>query len=267
MAKIIAGLAVGLSGKVDGLSFYKMRGVEETVVRKSSGHTKEKVQNHPKFDRVRRETSEFGGRAKASKYLMRGLFYQKPMADHNIAGPLTALLKPVQALDTVSDYSQRGILLSAHPHYIKGFSLNKKHPFDSVVRYPVTAMVDRETLSARVSLPALMPGLNFVPPVSHPYYAFCVSLAIVPDIVYGKNGYGLIHPGYAETGAAYTDTNWFPLLKGSPATEVAITSNVLPPDTNFTMMLAVGIMYGVLRDDNYIERAPYVGSAKVLEVG
>lgn len=267
MAKIIAGLATGLSGKVDGLSFYKMRGVEQTIVRRSSGHTKEKVKNDPQLDLVRRITSEFGGRAKASKYLMRGLIFQKPMADYNIAGPLTALMKPVQDLDMVSEYSKRSILLSGHPHYMKGFSLNKKHPFDSVVRYPVMATVDRETLSAKVGFPALMPAVNFVPPVSHPYYAFRVSLAIVPDIVYGAYGYGPTHPDYPENSAEYIDTNWFPLLKGSPAMEVAITSNVLPPDTHFTMILAVGIFYGVLRDDNDIDRAPYAGSAKVLEVG
>lgn len=122
MAKIIAGLAVGLSGKVDGLSFYKMRGVDKTIVRKSSGHTKEKVKNDPDLGLVRNETSEFGGRAKASKYLMRTLAFQKPMADHNIAGPLTALMKPVQQLDTLNEYRTRGIFLSAHPHFIKGFS-------------------------------------------------------------------------------------------------------------------------------------------------
>ncbi|WP_262889828.1 hypothetical protein [Paraflavitalea devenefica] len=40
------------------------------------------------------------------------------------------------------------------------------------------------------------------------------------------------------------------MLKGSPVLEIAITSDVLPPDTNFTMVVAVGIMYGLLRDDN-----------------
>jgi hypothetical protein len=267
MAKIIAGLAAGLSGAVDGLSFYKMRGVDKTIVRRSSGHTKEKVKNDPKLDLVRRETSEFGGRAKASKYLMQALHVQKPMADYNIAGPLTALMKPLQELDTTIEYSKRGIFLSAHPHFIKGFSLNRNHPFDSVIRYPVTATIDRETLAAKVYFPELIPAINFVPPVNHPYYALRVSLGIVPDIVYNRTSYGPVHVEYPENCFVYRDTNWFPLLKGSAAMEVELSHDFFPPDTNFTLVLAVGILYGVLKGDNDIDQAPYVGSAKVLEVG
>lgn len=267
MAKINGGIAANISGSLGDLSIYKMRGVEEPVVRRKSGHTRERVKNDPNMDLVRRVTSEFGGRAKASKYLMHALVFQKPMADHNIAGPLNALMKPVQKLDADNDFSQRNIILSAHAHFLRGFSLNKKHPFDSVVRYPVTATLDRETISARVYFPELLPRISFVPPVNHPYYSLRVSLGVVPDIVYDGSQYATIHRDYAEACASYKDTDWFPLLQGSPAMAVDIQHPHFPPDTNFTLVLAVGIRYGILKDINKIEQAPYVGSAKVLEVG
>jgi hypothetical protein len=267
MATLDGALGSSLSGNIDGLSFYKRRGSDKTIVRKSSGHTKDKVKNDSNLDLFRREGIEFGGRAKMSKYLMRALAFQKPLADYNIAGPLTALMKPLQKLDAVSEYSERNILLSAHPQFLKGFSMNKKHPFDNVIRYPVTAKLERETLSAKVNFPELIPGINFVPPVNHPYYGFRVSLAIVPDIVYTANGYAPVHPEYPEACAVYVDSNWFSLLQGSPAMEIALTHDCFPPDTHFTLVLAVGIRYGVLKGLNDIDQAPYVGSAKVLDVG
>jgi hypothetical protein len=267
MAFAADGPGQGFRGKVGGLSFYKMRGVDGTIVRNTSGNTKEKIQSDPNLDLIKRANSEFAGRSLASKYLRQALVRQKPMADYNIAGPLTALTKPVQALDTVSPFSKRNIILSAHPHFLKGFSLNKKNTFDSVIRYPVVATIDRETLSAKVQFPELMPGINFVPPVKNPYYSLRVTLGVMPDIVYREDRYEPVHRDYPENNLTYVDTPWFPLLKGSAALEVDIQHDQFPPDTNFTLVLAVGIRYGILTGIDEIAQAPYIGSAKVLEVG
>jgi len=267
MAFAKGGLGDGLKGNIDGLSFYKMKGVKETVVRRSSGHTKEQIKRDPKLQGFKKEGEEFAGRARMSKYLMRAITTQKPMADYNISGPLTALMKPVQELDTVSRFGTRGIPLSEHPYFIKGLSLNKNNPLDTVIRFPVTGMIDRETLSAKVYIPQLMPGINFAPPVTHPYYAFRVSLGVVPDIVFDQGRYTTTHPDYRDGGSTYVDSEWFSLQEGSEAQEVEITSTIIPPDLHFTLVLAVGIFYGELKALNKIGQVKHAGSAKVLEVG
>jgi hypothetical protein len=267
MAKIIGGIGAGISGSIDELSIYNMRGVDKPVVRRKGGHTKERIKNDPNLALFRYAMSDFGGRAKAAKYLMKALAYQKPLADYNIAGPLTALMLPVQIADPIGDYGKRSIMLSAYRHFIKGFSLNHNNQFDSVVRYPLTCTLDRETATARVSIPELMPDINLVSPVNYPYYSLVVSLGVVPDIVHTANGFAPTHPDYIETKAQVTYTNWFPLLQGSPATEVEVKYESSLPDNNYTLVLAVGIRYGVLKAPNDIRQAPYVGSARVLEVG
>jgi len=267
MAIFESPLGGGLRGRIDGLSFYKRRGSDKTIVRKSGGHSKEKVRHDPDLDLFKREGSEFGGRSKMSKYLRWALTFQKPFADYNLAGPLNALMKPIQLQDTISEYGQRGVPFSAHAHLLKGFSLNRKHPFDSVVRYPVTGVLEKETLSARVGIPNLVPNINFIPPVSYPYYSLRVSLGLVSDVVYGTYGFSATHKWYDERHACCTDTDWFPLLQGSPAMEVALRYDAIPPDQHFTLILAVGIRYGVLKSADLIEEVPYAGSAKVLEAG
>lgn len=267
MATIEGGLGDGLRGNLDGLSFYKMRGIQKTVVRKSSGHTKNRIKNDPNLRLFKKAGQEFAGRALMSKFLMRALTFHKPMADYNIAGPLTALMKPLQVLDPISRLGKRNILLSQHSHYIKGFSLNKFHLFDSVVRFPVTATVDRETLSAKIQFPELMPGINFAPPVDHPYYCLRVSLAVVPDIVYNQNRYTPSHLNYPEVCAQYVDSEWYSLQEGSQALEMEITTDIIPPDNHFTLVLSVGILYGEPMTLDRITQVRHAGSAKILEVG
>lgn len=267
MAFAEGGLGDGLRGNIDGLSFYKMKGVKKTVVRRSSGHTKDQIKNNPDLHRFKKAGEEFAGRAYMSKFLMRALTFQKPLADYNISGPLTALMKPVQELDTISRNGKRNISLSQHAHFIKGFSLNKNHPFDTVIRFPVTGIPDKETLSAKVFIPQLMPGINFAPPVNHPYYAFRVTLAVVPDIIYNDNRYTPSHLDYRENCAVYVDSEWFSLQEGSAAQEIDISTHILPPDMHFTLVLAVGIFYGELKGLNIIKQVRHAGSAKILEVG
>lgn len=267
MGTVDGGLGDGLRGKFDGLSFYKMRGVDKTVVRKSGGHSKDKIKNDPNLDQFRRAGSEFGGRAVAAKFIMGALYFHKPLADYNIAGPLIALMKPVQERDLVSEWGDRNIFLSAHAHYLKGFSLNRKNAFDSVIRYPVTAIVNREGLNASVRFPELIPQVNFIPPVNHPYYSLRVGLGVVPDIVRERDRYVPVHPDYSSICAVYADTEWLPVLQSAEPREVKIQYDQRPPDNNFTLVLTVGIRYGIVEDINRISQAPYVGSAKVLEVG
>ena len=267
MAKMAGGLGDGLRGKLGGLSYYKMRGVDKVIVRESGGHTKRKIKKDPDLDLFRRAGSEFGGRALMSSFIMRALVFQKPMADYNLAGPLSALMKPIQEQDRISELGQRNIYLSEHAQYIKGFSLNRNHSFDSVIRFPVTGTIDRETLSASVTFPELMPDINFFPAAYHPYYALRITLAIVPDIVYNQNRYTPIHANYPDHSAEYVDSTWYSSQEGSPAQTMMVKVKTIPPDTHFTLVLAVGVCYGKLKTLSTIERVARAGSAKVLEVG
>lgn len=110
---------------------------------------------------------------------MRMVWPQKALADFNIAGPLNALMKPVQEMDTAGKWGQRNVLLSSGRHLLEGFSLNKNNPFDTLVRTPLKFDVNRLDVSASVSIPALMPLVNFFP-ASKPYCSIIAVLGVVP---------------------------------------------------------------------------------------
>lgn len=263
MAKIISGIGAGLQGTLDGLSFYRMKGVDKTIVRKKGGHTKAKVKKMPK---VQAAISEFSGRSRASKFLRSALSAQVWFAGRNLAGAINALMLPVQEMDKESEWGQRHIALSTCPHIVRGFSLNRTHLFDSVIRQPLQWTLERDTGSAVVRFPELVPGLHLVSPENFPYYKLVVSLGVMPDLFWDQSKYMPADPGYIYGGNAVY-SSWYPLLEGSPATELKISlAGGLPKSNQYSLVLGVGICYGQLVGANHIKLSHGAGSAKVLDV-
>jgi hypothetical protein len=241
-----------------------MRGVEGIVLRSKGGASKQKIKKSPAFELTRRLNSEFSGRSTASSWIMNMLFPLKALADYNIAGPLNALTKPVQMLDKESELGSRHILLSKNPAVLEGFSLNHQSPFESIVRAPLSAIVNKETFSAQVTIPALIHGINFMPAEKHPFYSFQVVLGVIPDLVSTPNGYQPAHSAFSNTGPASAATPWLPVAGSAEAITLALKLKTIPPDNAFTLMLSVGIRYGSVKAADTIEQVKYAGSAKVV---
>lgn len=263
MAKITDGSH--FIGTINNLSFYKMKGVEEIVVRGKGGPSAKKVKTSKVFVNTRRNNREFGGCSTAAKQVMQMLFPLKALADYNIAGSINRLLRPAKEMDTQHDWGQRSILLSAKPDLLAGFSLNMKNPFDAVVRNPIRYELDRSLLSAVIELPALIPGINFFVPWKYPLFSFQVTLGIVPDFYYDniREKYAMT-PGYENFYPQTKNTDWVPVSKGSEAETVELSLVDVPPDRSFTVMLSIGIRYGTIGAANTIEQVKYAGAAKVM---
>lgn len=281
--------AFEFTGPLGHVSVYKMRGIDKPIVRRKGGPSREKIKTHPKFELTRRLNAEFGGRAAASKWIMRALYFHKPLADYNIAGPLNTLLRPLQALDNEQVLGQRSVRVSANPQLLKGFSLNRRYPFDSIVRVPVEYVWFEEEALVTIHIPELIPGINFFAPEKYPWFSIIASLGVVPDIIFTHNAkpvspgydtfnapeammatyrYTYTHPGYEifETPPLCMFTPWKPVKQGIMATSLDLQLPHLPPDEHFALLLSVGITYGIQEDTHSIRQVPYAGAAKILTV-
>ncbi|NII29899.1 hypothetical protein HB364_32775 [Pseudoflavitalea sp. X16] len=251
-------------GSVGKYSYYKMRGIDTPIVRSKGGASKETIKTHPRFEQTRRINAEFGGRASASKRIMRMLWPLKSLADYNIAGPLNALLKPIQALDDQSELGERNILLSLNPGILEGFSLNRKLSFDSIVRTHLNWSFSQEELQATIDIPALLPGINLFASTSHPVFSMIAVLGIVPDLFYSPTKYITTSDEYNEFVPVMASTSWFPVLEGSEPVSLTLPYLFAPPDDGYSMMLSVGICFGRMRNASTIEQVPYAGAARIL---
>lgn len=257
---------IGFTGPLGGFTAYRRWDMDEIIIREKGGVSRQRIKTSPDFVNTRRNNSEFGGRATMSKYIMRALRFQKPVADYNIAGPLNALMKNIQVEDPVHDKGKRDIVLSGSPQILAGFSLNKKTLFDSVVRTPLNCSLSKETLTARIEIPELQPDINFFPQRSHPMYRIMATLGIVPDIVYSEKeeGYLPSHGGNENTWqAVHQETAWRPVLSEAPASVLELNLATIPV-LPFTAILTVGISYGKILYADKIEQVKHAGAAKVV---
>src|SRR5205085_685492 len=123
MAQMDSGF--NFTGPLGNVSAYRMKGVDKVILRSKGGPTKERIKSDPRFRVTRLNNSEFGGRSKASKLIRRMFWPLQSVADFNLAGPLTALAKAIQAMDSISELGKRSILFSKNGQPLEGFNLNK----------------------------------------------------------------------------------------------------------------------------------------------
>jgi hypothetical protein len=258
-----------ITGSLGNLSFYKMRGVDKIVVRRKGGAPREYVKKSPTFKVPRLYMREFGGCSKMGKEVRFMMHPVRALSDYNFSGFINKALKTVQKQDGIGELGQRSIALSRYPDLLAGFQLNKATTFDSVLRTPLTYTLDRNTLSARVNIPALIRDINFHPNNRHARFCIDVSLGIVPDFVFDSRE-GAYKPSSWYTmmfAPQSVSSPWYPALKGSPATSLEITlTDQVPADESYSLMLTVGVRYGSPMEDDVVKDVKRAGVAKVVAV-
>jgi hypothetical protein len=257
-----------ITGSLGDLSFYHMQGVDKIVVRRKGGASRDHIRHSPTFAMPRLYMSEFGGCSKMGKEVRFMLHPMKAMADYNFSGFINKALKAVQKLDGTSDLGQRAITLSKHPSLLTGFSLNKYTTFDSIVRTPVTYMIDRDKRSAQVNIPRLLREINFFPNNKHTRFRVVVCLGIVPDFTFNPVKKQYEPPTWYDSryDAETVYSPWYAALKGSPESTLNIAADQLPPDESYSLMLTVGVQFGSPMEDDVVAQVKRAGAAKILGI-
>ena len=132
-----------------------------------------------------------------------------------------------------------------------------------MIRTPLMYEMSKETCSAEIKIPQLIPGINFHVP-QYPWYRIVASLGIVPDLVLTDFGYNPATAGYSTNMHETVETPWLAVMKGGMPTTLSLQCKELPPDTNFSLMLSVGIAFGTVMNEADIRQVRYAGSAQVL---
>ena len=255
-------------GRIGTLSAYKRKDSDKTFLRGKGGGSKETIATSPNCGVVRQNNAEFGGRSKMGRGIRKSLERLGWLADHNISASLNTVLRPVQLVDTVSLLGERNILLSRSSHFLQGFNYNRRYPFESVVRNQIQYTIDPATLSAKLAIPDLLPGINLFIPNKNPLFGFCFVLAAVPDCVFVKgvkSYYTLDDPGASCLGQeSNVETVWYPSYEGCKAMEIELKLPKPVIASSFTLVLGVGIMYGTLGIGGEVMRVENAGCAKVI---
>jgi hypothetical protein len=260
---------LNFTGSIGDLSFYRMSGYDGIVVRMKGGPSSERVKTHPRYQRTRENGVEFGGGSTAGTHIRRMLDKQITGPQHGIHGSLNARLRNLVYYDKASKRGERHVLISQGGQELEGFPLNKETMFDAVVAGTLTCTPSRETFSARLDIPALMPGSNLNLPVKLPMYRIVATLIYVPDFLYAgpKTKYQPA-PGHITNGTVMAETPWYPAVEGSPATtlDLQLTMPTPPPDESYSLLVAVAIHQGEVYQGMRVQKVKKAGAAKILKV-
>lgn len=263
MAKVH--LPFPLSGNMAGLSLYTRKDMEGVLARRPGGASKRRILHDPTFELTRRYGAEFAGCSTASKWLRRqALQPLEFLSDFNWAPALVKHLHPLVGLDRAGELGRRSIALSNNPALLAEYPLTRRLPFDRVVRTAVENSIDKEALSARVQVGALLPGVNFAPEGPYPFFRFTAALGAVPDL-HHQDGFTYA-PGasYSPVGAHSTDSEWFVVKEGAPATSLELSLPRSPGTAPFTLVLSLGLVMGSAGAGGTIEAVAHFGCAKIL---
>lgn len=254
-------------GSVGNLSAYRMKGSDKIILRKKGGGSRKKIKTSPSCERIRKINMEFGGRSAVTKLIRRALGPVRLLADFNFTGHLHKILQPIQADDPINKTGERSVPLTRNPKLLEGFSLNRNRTFESVIRTPVSYSLDKDNRSATLTIPALMPGVNFFPHPYHAIYSFVLTLGIVPDLHYNaKSKTYKSQKQYATFQPPTVFSDWRHVSANADELTLQVSMSKIPPDSHHTLILSAGIRYGTIDNNMTNDQAKGAGSAKILAV-
>lgn len=252
-------------GSLKGLSLYTMRGRDEVIVRTKGGPSKHTVKTSESCHAMRLNGREWGGCTKAASGIRLALGGLTRLADYNLNGDLNALCKKMQVLGGEGPKGTRPVLISRYGSLLTGFSLNRKSPFDSVVRVPLRWEIDRATASARIELPAFEPASHLLSPFRLPLMRWVAVLGAVTDVAVDVELYRPVNELVRGQGAEVC-TEWQPVKSNQPARTISIEVSALAPHltASDSLMLSIGVEFGTVGADGGGEAVKWAGCAKVL---
>ncbi|KAI9432143.1 hypothetical protein F5148DRAFT_1295849 [Russula earlei] len=245
-----------------------MRGVDGVILRTKGGAKARKIKTHPSFALTRCYNTEFGGASQAASRLKNACSQLTHLADYNISPALLSVAKKIQQMDTTGELGKRTVAISQYKEMPEGFGFNRRTALDAVIRHQLDCTIQRELLTATVQLPALYPGTNFYIPGRYPLFRLITVLSNVPDMVYTPAGYQPATTQRFQQDAATVYTDWYSTAANCAGQIIRLQlQHTLVLEDTISLVVSVGIEFGMPAAGNEIKPIQYAGCAKILALG
>jgi hypothetical protein len=260
-----------MTGSIQGVSFYTLKGSDKVIMRTKGGATKKQIANSPKFENTRKQNMEFGGCSKFGSKARKAFGGLHRIADYNVTPLLNAMGKKLMKLDTVSEVGKRNLKLTENKEILEGFNFNRQYPFNTVVRISPQWVLERDKLQATVTVPRINTDIDLLNIQKLPYFRLIVAIGTVSDLAYNetKNGYKPLMPdlhGASNT----TNGEWFKTQAVVPEQTLSVQLNdslVLELTDDVSVLLSMAIEFGNIGMTDEPVEVKYAGCGKVLVVG
>jgi len=261
----------GMIGMVGNIVSYKRRDIDMMIMRGRPRYSKDKFKTAASYEPCRQNSSEFGGRSRASRRIRNVLEPLKAVVDYNLAPVIAGKVTIVQKMDLESGKGKRSVALSRLPGLLDGLQLNRKTYLDTVLAAPIEYQLSREELTAQVLIPQLRVHDNFFPQKGFSYFRILVTMGMVPDLYWSPQDY-VDHPDSMAYTCSLWQSPWQLTARGMEAQQLKLEFDRsyeltlgYPRHPGFTLLLAMAISYGKPVAPDIIEPVRYVGAGKILK--
>lgn len=255
-----------ITGKLGDFIAYKRKDSDKIFIRGVGGVSKNRIRTDPNFVNTRRNNAEWKAVTLAGRAIRMALTDIHHLRDHNYTGERNALAKLILKEDKISEWGKRSIHFSNAAHILEGFSLNKRHLFETLLRPPLSYSVDSLAGKATVILPELIPSVNLYNPSQQSLYRFTCSVAAITDIIYDE-ALKIYRPAIDNLPFPTTAaTPWQSWKENTPGTTLDLAMNNWQHIPGITLILSAGIEFGKPTTGGEIIYARNSGAGKVLKM-
>jgi len=256
------------TGSIGNLSAFKRKGTDGTLLRSKGGASKDKIMHDPSFANTRKNNDEFGGAASAGKAL-RNAFGRVGHISGGSVGYINKFTRALANMDMVNELGRRAVHFSETRQYLEGFNLNKYLLLNSILRQQVTGTVSRDSGSASLVIPALVPGINFKIPPAYQLYCFVPMLAVLPDFTHKSTIKPFYRPVQPVTYHTEEGTSgWFAAKEHVPEQHFNLQlKNFTGLHDSHSLLLCLGIEFGRPLSSQLVETIRQSGAVQILAAG
>ena len=261
---------IQLTGSLSGVSFYTRRGSDKIIARTKGGVSGDKIKRLPQYEGMRLQQKEWSGVTKlasAIRYSFGGLHR---LADYNLTSVLNGLANKMQKADTSAEKGKRPVRLSMFKQALDGFNFNRNYPFNSVLRVSTNFEINREMLSATVTIPRINTDIDLLNVQRLPYFRIIAVLGTSSDMVFSDNLNDYIPTVAGLHGAsAVTNTEWFSantIIEEQKLTVQMTEKQISMLTEEVSVLLSIAVEFGMVGFTGQPQEVKYAGCGKVMKV-
>jgi len=258
------------SGKLGNVSAFKKHGSDKTILRTKGGASKQKIRTAKSFAATRAINTEWKAVTAMTRTFREAIHSVLHVADPDFTGNLNKLFKAIQVAADPDSRDKRPIQISSFPFLLEGLNVNQHRYFESVIRHPLAVTINREELSATVTILELVAGVNFKNPGKEPLYRLVFSFIAIADRVYQESTKTYQPCNKFPRMFAGHQTEWLSDKTGRPASVIELEMRPKQPITlqkNTNLVLLAAVEFGIPGIDGETKYVKYSGCGKVLAVG
>lgn len=231
-------------GTLGDIRHFKIKGNEGYFAGMIGGPTADQIKNDPAFQRTRENMNEFGGCAMVGKSVRVGVAsLMKSMADSQVTGRLTAIMKKINLEDGSEARGKRAILVSQVPQYLNGFEFNRFTSFSGAFNAPFSLTPTAGRDSSTLDIPIFNP-LNYLNiPAGATHFRVLNSISVISDFEY--NDTTGTYEAKEDALNELVDVSYSPYLPVDSVTSVLSLDATLPGSPTMTVDASLLNIVGV----------------------